>query len=799
MLITGIGGTGKTDLARASLEGAEFTEVVATGLDADRDLGAFDHLIEPRAELGTATDALREHLGDGALLVINAHLLDDRSIRLIDQLVRRGVRVVVTSRPTPRAELSHLRDRFEASGSVIEMGPLDIDDLAAALATATGRAVDAEMVASLHRAGAGILRWAKTALIDSDGTGILAEVRRELAAAGDGARAVAEVLAVAEGAPDDVVASTADVEIEALSTHIEMLRVAGLIDTATGDLVPAVSTAVADDLAPVDRRALHRRIAEALQVRGTEPLAAAEHLREAGVADNHAAEIYRRAGDGLRFRDPEAALGWYALAASTGSEPDPATMAGIAEASLFGGAVGIDLNRGQSQWTADLQARATAVEAVSAARAGRTGRCTDLLLELHDHPAISAELARFLAEPGAVATGAAPAASQSADSAPTSSTWAYRLAQAVVPGRAAGFTADLIEACELFERWEPSFIPPDTPHAIAALTFIGESDLRASESVLDRAERSEAGGPAFQTRQRLLQAWTHMRQSRYERALLVLDSTDSVDLAGRDQLVLAALQSAVARRSGDVPRMRAAWASAEPVLIAGIGDLFHHELLGELLLVAIRLRDEDRAGVLLGTLRSWVDSLGPDHSWRIPHAWLEVQVAVETDDEDRLATAVEQLEAEAGTRARDVALLEAGRAWMGLIRGDITVVDDMIDTADALEAADLAWEGSRLVGRAALDQEAPADARRLLEAARRLHRSPVAEDAAPSTVGLTEREVELARYLIDGHTYKEIGAAMYISPKTVEHHVARIRRKLQAESRAEMLATLREQLEPISE
>jgi DNA-binding CsgD family transcriptional regulator len=45
--------------------------------------------------------------------------------------------------------------------------------------------------------------------------------------------------------------------------------------------------------------------------------------------------------------------------------------------------------------------------------------------------------------------------------------------------------------------------------------------------------------------------------------------------------------------------------------------------------------------------------------------------------------------------------------------------------------------------------------------------------------------------VVDGLTHKEIGAMLFISPKTVEHHVARIRQKLGASTRAELLAGLR--------
>jgi DNA-binding NarL/FixJ family response regulator len=52
----------------------------------------------------------------------------------------------------------------------------------------------------------------------------------------------------------------------------------------------------------------------------------------------------------------------------------------------------------------------------------------------------------------------------------------------------------------------------------------------------------------------------------------------------------------------------------------------------------------------------------------------------------------------------------------------------------------------------------------------------------------------VAQYIVDGLTHKEIGAQLYISPKTVEHHVAKIRQKLGASTRAEMLAALRSHL-----
>jgi DNA-binding NarL/FixJ family response regulator len=53
----------------------------------------------------------------------------------------------------------------------------------------------------------------------------------------------------------------------------------------------------------------------------------------------------------------------------------------------------------------------------------------------------------------------------------------------------------------------------------------------------------------------------------------------------------------------------------------------------------------------------------------------------------------------------------------------------------------------------------------------------------------------VARALLDGRTHREVGAELYISAKTVEHHVARIRQKLGATTRADLLAAIRDELE----
>jgi HD-GYP domain-containing protein (c-di-GMP phosphodiesterase class II) len=55
---------------------------------------------------------------------------------------------------------------------------------------------------------------------------------------------------------------------------------------------------------------------------------------------------------------------------------------------------------------------------------------------------------------------------------------------------------------------------------------------------------------------------------------------------------------------------------------------------------------------------------------------------------------------------------------------------------------------------------------------------------APRPAGLSEREAEVLRMLVHGHTNAEIGAALHLSPKTVGHHVQHIYDKTGVSSRA---------------
>jgi DNA-binding CsgD family transcriptional regulator len=59
------------------------------------------------------------------------------------------------------------------------------------------------------------------------------------------------------------------------------------------------------------------------------------------------------------------------------------------------------------------------------------------------------------------------------------------------------------------------------------------------------------------------------------------------------------------------------------------------------------------------------------------------------------------------------------------------------------------------------------------------------ESTRTNPAGLTERQVEVLRLLADGLTYQEIAQRLHLSVKTVDHHAAAVRAKLDAATRAE--------------
>jgi DNA-binding NarL/FixJ family response regulator len=65
---------------------------------------------------------------------------------------------------------------------------------------------------------------------------------------------------------------------------------------------------------------------------------------------------------------------------------------------------------------------------------------------------------------------------------------------------------------------------------------------------------------------------------------------------------------------------------------------------------------------------------------------------------------------------------------------------------------------------------------------------PGVSSADPELDQLTTREKEVLRHIARGYTYREVGARLHISVKTVETHVSAVLRKLQLSNRHELTA-----------
>ncbi|WJK34000.1 helix-turn-helix transcriptional regulator [Solwaraspora sp. WMMA2065] len=732
---------------------------------------------------------------DGALVLVDdAHHLEPAILRSLTVAAYGGVSMAIARRPTITGpELADLDEAVSRQGPVEQLGPLAPAALAELAEEVLGRPATAEQLHALQVASAGLAAVAVAVAADPAGTppALVARLQRRFAAAGrdatghDAARrgvaGLAAVLALGLDLADDVVCAATGLDPAEAAATMRSLRDEGLLTPDGERMIPAVARALLFDLPPSERRRLHETVATALLATGADPVRAAGQLRAARARTPTAADVYRQAGDRLRFTDPGSALTWYDDALDAGAEPSTVA-AGRAEAATLLG-VPVDLD-GPAAAPADT-GRIALVAGAAAAYDGRAARAAEALLGA-DAPG------PVLAVPALVVTGQLAAARTAATgSAPLP---VRRLADAALamtdPAAALPL---LIEAAESFEKAPPPVAVPDLPHAVGALVAVAAGDSATAEHLLERASTSGAGGPVALDRHRTLLAWVRMRTGRYDSAVAELRRLSGAMLPGRERLTYAGLTAGIARRSGDIAQLRAAWSVAEPVLARRAVDLSQLEVVEELLVAAARLRHHQRIAPVLADLAGIVDQLGRPTAWTVSLSWIRLQIAVVGEEPAAAAAAADELGSLDPGGFRQQAQCRAAGRWAAVLAGEVDP-DAVLTDAAELAAAELPWESSRLIGQAAVRTTDASAARRLLERARELTRmDPVPDESRPgaSHGGLSDREVEVARLVLAGRTHREIGTQLFLSPKTVEHHVARIRGKLGVTTRAEMVATLR--------
>ncbi|MFI6064225.1 LuxR C-terminal-related transcriptional regulator [Micromonospora sp. NPDC051227] len=757
---------------------------------------------------------------DTVVLVDDAHLLDDaRTEALLRLVTGRRHRLVVAHRPWPRsAAFSELVDALRRDGQAVQLTPFTREQTAAHLATTPELGRPADLVDFVHTQTAGVPRdverlarglvgaETRTGTVDPPRSVILefgpdldvqpAAVRRLLlAVAAGGALPVSMLGALLGRDPagvDELIATT---------------RAAGLLG-ADGRLAPIVRRAVATLSPTTERTAVWRRLTELQLARGGAVLPLVRSLLSVGALGDCPAATLAAAADEALTDEPAFAAELFAAATAAGRPPNARQALAAALAGDLDDALRL-ADRLLATAAPPERSEAAVVAATALAHRGHVGRSVELF-----RWSGTASAAAF-AIVGGLATGDPAAATESpagdpAGEPPTLHASAARLmangARESVTGPPTAALSALVQAAALLEPDGRAALLPDSPAALAALTAVHCGELEIAERVLYRALAAGVGGPLMARRHRLLQAWILMVRGEIHTAgeHLATVTLDGRPLESRDQLFAAAIRMGIGRRNSDLGALKRGWGQALEAVVRHPVDLFTLLPLGELAIAGARLGDLARLEPYLHQGRALLDRLGNPPLWGVPLHWSGLHAAILTGEPTIADEHVAALLAAAGHSRYAAVVAAAAESWVDVLRG---VVDPTRVEAAArgLHDTGLCWDGARLAGQAAIRTADRRAMTALLECARALQgRSSAGQSgqtpttgastagvAGPTQHGLSDREYEVAELVLAGLTYREIGDRLFISAKTVEHHVARMRNRLNCANRTELLALLR--------
>ena len=773
----------------------------------------------------------------GAAVVIDdAHLLEDSEFgQLIERVADPASTIVVAAEPLAHhPSLRALATAIERENPVVSLGALTPAEVNRTVAETLGTPPAPDVVRSLMLATAGLpflLRPAIAAAGSPDGeapaTAVLQAAKFTLI---ERLRRldepVLETLLVSSLSPElgsaDVAAALRASADEA-QVLVDRARASGLIEPSHSH---AFLRSVHGCIAQIIGTARHHDTEIALLVSQIElstlspdlALQMAEHgLHDDRLADALANLATRSRGE------PARAARLYRAAADAGAT---ALTARLADAlALTGDCTTAGRLADELLASDDAAERAAAVRIAAsiAVHDGSAAQAADLFRWLGPYPDAFVSAAGAIV---AVAAGdlAAARAALSAESAgpPTSTARAARsLAEGLLLSLDQPFPVAVARLGQsITAEQQPLGVAPDTAAALVTLAALHGGDPVRARSVIGRAVRagSQTGtaDEAFVShRHRLLLGWVRMQDGQLPGASADVASTAGVTLHRRDALWAAALQTAIARRSGDSGAVQKHWYAAMEVLAEYSMDLFSLMPLSELWIAAARMRQTDRLEHTLAEAFALLESLGNPVLWSVPLHWAGVHAGILANSPDAVAPHGQALTAAAGHSTFAKALANAGRTWLRVLANHVDT-DEVTAAARALSQFGLTWDATRLAGQAALQTPDGRVAGAMLQLARDLKQTVALDEAPglgpaalaaeasrtgparPTSSRLSDREREVAELLLLGMPYRDIGSQLFISAKTVEHHVARIRRRLGAESRSEMLSMLRAMLAPQS-
>ncbi|WP_240721488.1 helix-turn-helix transcriptional regulator [Pseudarthrobacter sp. NamE5] len=612
--------------------------------------------------------------------------------------------------------------------------------------------------------------------------------------------------------------------LESIDALVQRAESSGLL-TPDGTVVgPAQHALLA--VAPTTKvHALQRELVNVYAANG-QPLGdLARELARSGLADPRVAAELEQAGDKALERDPGLAYQLYNEALLAGSD-DKATAARRAQAAAASG----DLDTATrivdallvQQDPPDVR-RAVDVAAAVWAQRGMVARGAEVYSWLgSSRVGESAPLAAVALVGCGDRSGAEGIFRP--DAPPTSPTLLAATFAQIGKGVLQSLAADphpglqiLIHASDMFNAAGAALPLPEMPAVLAALMALHSGEPNLAETICRSAAAAGQGGDTAQPRLFLVQGWSAMMQGKLEDARLAINEASKANhwpLVPRDEFLCSALEVGLARRNGDFPELIKAWERAREAMLHTAVDLYSLLPWGELMIAAARLRENHRIAPYLQEAWDVLERLGNPLLWAVPFHWSAVQAALLNESPADLAPHAAALARAAGQSHLAAVLAAAGKAWVTVLAERFRP-DDVEAAARGLGAVGMPWEGARLAGHAAARAHERKDMVRLLSCARDLHpqasssgsgaATPESRNASPAETGtgtqsdgagLSEREKEVARLVLDGKTYREIGEAIYISPRTAEHHIARMRRRLGAENRSDLMAKLRLALGP---